>query len=106
MNISVRMLQLKGRTHELVRRFPVAVFWQAVGFFIAAGAILVRPGYNIPSLGFENSVLFDRLTQLLPAVIAAWLAGAAGSLLRDAFSVKKAPIVTAACSAVLVLIFA
>ena len=51
MNISVRMLQLKGRTHELVRRFPVAVFWQAVGFFIAAGAILVRPGYNIPSLG-------------------------------------------------------
>ena len=106
MNISVRMLQLKGRTHELVRRFPVAVFWQTVGFFIAAGAILMRPGYDIPSLGFENSVLFDRLTQLVPAVIAAWLAAAAGSLLRDAFPVKKAPIVTAVCSAALFLILA
>ena len=81
MNISVRMLQLKGRTHELVRRFPVAVFWQTVGFFIAAGAILMRPGYDIPPFWFENSVLFDRLTQLVPAVITAWLAAAAGSLL-------------------------
>lgn len=106
MNISVRMLQLKGRTHELVRRFPVAVFWQTVGFFIAAGAILMRPGYDIPSFWFENSVLFDRLTQLVPAVIAAWLAAAAGSLLRDAFPVKKAPIVTAVCSAALFLILA
>ena len=106
MNISVRMLQLKGRTHELVRRFPVAVFWQTVGFFIAAGAILMRPGYDIPSLGFENSMLFGRLTQLLPAVIAAWLAAATGSLLRDAFPVKKAPIVTAVCSAALFLILA
>ncbi|MEQ2868733.1 MAG: DUF4153 domain-containing protein [Selenomonas noxia] len=106
MNISVRMLQLKGRTHELVRRFPVAVFWQTVGFFIAAGAILMRPGYDIPSFWFENSVLFDRLTQLVPAVIAAWLAAATGSLLRDAFPVKKAPIVTAVCSAALFLILA
>ena len=27
MNITIRILQMKGRAHELIRRFPVAVFW-------------------------------------------------------------------------------
>ena len=43
MNITIRILQLKGRAHELIRRFPIAVFWQAVLFLVGAGIILLRP---------------------------------------------------------------
>ena len=67
MNISMRMLQLRGKTNELMLRFPAAVCWQVIGFFVGAAIILLRPG------GTENTAMFDHLIRLIPALAGAWL---------------------------------
>ena len=98
MNISVRILQLKGRTHELIRRFPVAVFWQVFGFFVGAGVILLRPDFyaNAP-----NSELFEHLVRLAPAVFGAWMTAVMCRLITDAFPAKRSVLLRTASSGIL-----
>lgn len=103
MNISVRILQLKGRTHELIRRFPVAVFWQVFGFFVGAGIILLRPDFyaNAP-----NSELFEHLVRLAPAVFGAWMTAVMCRLITDAFPAKRSVLLRTASSGILFLLLA
>ena len=106
MNISVRILQLRGQAHELIRRFPVAVFWQALGIFIGAGLILLRPDYRGLDSGFENSPLFDHLARLVPAVFGAWLTAVTCRLGTDIFPVKRPLPLCAAASGILFVLLA
>ena len=103
MNITIRILQLKGRAHELIRRFPVAVFWQAVLFLVGAGIILLRP--DLYAEGWHNDY-FEHLVRLAPAVFGAWMTAVIFSLFTDVFPVKKSLLLHAASSAVLFLLLA
>ena len=103
MNITIRILQLKGRAHELIRRFPVAVFWQAVLFLVGAGIILLRP--DLYAEGWHNDY-FEHLVRLAPAVFGAWMTAVMFRLFTDAFPVKKSLLLHAASSAVLFLLLA
>ena len=101
MNISVRILQLKGRTHELIRRFPVAVFWQVFGFFVGAGIILLRPDLYTDA---PNSELFEHLVRLAPAVFGAWMTAVMCRLITDAFPAKRSVLLRTASSGILFLL--
>ena len=101
MNITIRILQLKGRAHELIRRFPVAVFWQAVLFLVGAGIILLRP--DLYAEGWHNDY-FEHLVRLAPAVFGAWMTAVMFRLFTDVFPVKKSLLLHAASSAVLFLL--
>ena len=103
MNITIRILQLKGRAHELIRRFPVAVFWQAVLFLVGAGIILLRP--DLYAEGWHNDY-FEHLVRLAPAVFGAWMTAVMFRLFTDVFPVKKSLLLHAASSAVLFLLLA
>lgn len=103
MNITIRILQLKGRAHELIRRFPVAVFWQAVLFLVGAGIILLRP--DLYTEGWHNDY-FEHLVRLAPAVFGAWMTAVMFRLFTDVFPVKKSLLLHAASSAVLFLLLA
>ena len=103
MNISVRILQLKGRTHELIRRFPVAVFWQVFGFFVGAGIILLRPDLYTDA---PNSELFEHLVRLAPAVFGAWMTAVMCRLITDAFPAKRSVLLRTASSGILFLLLA
>lgn len=105
MNISMRILHLKGQAHALVHRFPVAVCWQVVGFLVAAAIILLRPESTSP-FGTENTELFDHLVRLIPALTGAWLAAAACRLGADAFPVKRSTLLGVAASAALFVMLA
>ena len=105
MNISMRILHLKGQAHALVRRFPVAVCWQVVGFLVAAAIILLRPESTSP-FGTAGTELFDHLVRLMPALFAAWLAAAACQLLTDAFPQKRPILIGAAVSIALFIVLA
>ena len=103
MNITIRILQLKGRAHELLRRFPVAVFWQTVLVLVGAGIILLRPG--LYEEGWHSDY-FEHLVRLAPAVFGAWMTAVTCRLFTDVFPVKKALLLRAASSAVLFLLLA
>lgn len=103
MNITIRILQLKGRAHELIRRFPVAVFWQAALFLVGAGIILLRP--DLYAEGWHNDY-FEHLVRLAPAVFGAWMTAVMFRLFTDVFPVKKSLLLHAASSAVLFLLLA
>lgn len=103
MNITIRILQLKGRAHELIRRFPVAVFWQAVLFLVGAGIILLRP--DLYAEGWHSDY-FEHLVRLVPAVFGAWMTAVMFRLFTDVFPVKKSLLLHAASSAVLFLLLA
>ena len=103
MNITIRILQLKGRAHELIRRFPVAVFWQAVLFLVGAGIILLRP--DLYAEGWHSDY-FEHLVRLAPAVFGAWMMAVMFRLFTDVFPVKKSLLLHAASSAVLFLLLA
>ena len=103
MNITIRILQLKGRAHELLRRFPVAVFWQTVLVLVGAGIILLRPG--LYEEGWHSDY-FEHLVRLAPAVFGAWMTAVTCRLFTDVFPVKKALLLHAASSAVLFLLLA
>ena len=105
MNSSMRILHLKGQAHALVQRFPIAVCWQVVGFFVAAAIILLRPESTSP-FGTADAALFDHLVHLMPALIGAWLTAAASRLLADAFPIKKSTLLGAAASAAVFLVLA
>lgn len=104
MNISIRIVQLKGRTYELARRFPAAVFWQTVLFLVGAAAILLRPDDS--AWYAENNVLFEHLMRLMPAIFAAWLTAAACRLLTELCPVKSPLLLSGACSGVLFALLA
>lgn len=103
MNITIRILQLKGRAHELIRRFPIAVFWQAVLFLVGAGIILLRP--DLYAEGWHSDY-FEHLVRLAPAVFGAWMTAVMFRLFTDVFPVKKSLMLHAASSAVLFLLLA
>ncbi|WP_315444357.1 DUF4153 domain-containing protein [uncultured Selenomonas sp.] len=103
MNITIRILQLKGRAHELLRRFPVAVFWQTVLVLVGAGIILLRP--DLYTEGWHSDY-FEHLVRLAPAVFGAWMTAVTCRLFTDVFPVKKALLLRAASSAVLFLLLA
>ena len=103
MNITIRILQLKGRAHELLRRFPVAVFWQTVLVLVGAGIILLRPG--LYEEGWHSDY-FEHLVRLAPAVFGGWMTAVTCRLFTDVFPVKKALLLHAASSAVLFLLLA
>lgn len=103
MNISVRILQLKGRTYELIRRFPVAVFWQVLGFFVGAGMILLRPDLYAEA---PNSTLFEHLVRLAPAVFGAWMTAVMCRLVTDVCLVKRSVLLRTATSGILFLLLA
>ena len=103
MNITIRILQMKGRAHELLRRFPVAVFWQTVLVLVGAGIILLRPG--LYEEGWHSDY-FEHLVRLAPAVFGAWMTAVTCRLFTDVFPVKKALLLRAASSAVLFLLLA
>ena len=103
MNITIRILQLKGRAHELIRRFPVAVFWQAALFLVGAGIILLRP--DLYAEGWHSDY-FEHLVRLAPAVFGAWMTAVMFRLFTDVFPVKKSLLLHAASSAVLFLLLA
>ena len=103
MNITIRILQLKGRAHELLRRFPVAVFWQTVLILVGAGIILLRP--DLYEEGWHSDY-FEHLVRLAPAVFGAWMTAVTCRLFTDVFPVKKALLLRAASSAVLFLLLA
>ena len=103
MNITIRILQLKGRAHELLRRFPVAVFWQTVLVLVGAGIILLRP--DLYEEGWHSDY-FEHLVRLAPAVFGAWMTAITCRLFTDVFPVKKALLLRAASSAVLFLLLA
>jgi len=103
MNITIRILQLKGRAHELLRRFPVAVFWQTVLVLVGAGIILLRPG--LYEEGWHSDY-FEHLVRLAPAVFGAWMTAVTCRLFTDVFPVKKALLLRAVSSAVLFLLLA
>lgn len=103
MNITIRILQLKGRAHELIRRFPIAVFWQAVLFLVCAGIILLRP--DLYAEGWHSDY-FEHLVRLAPAVFGAWMTAVMFRLFTDVFPVKKSLMLHAASSAVLFLLLA
>ena len=103
MNITIRILQLKGRAHELLRRFPVAVFWQTVLVLVGAGIILLRPDFYEEGW---HSDYFEHLVRLAPAVFGAWMTAITCRLFTDVFPVKKALLLRAASSAVLFLLLA
>lgn len=104
MNISIRIVQLKGRTYELAHRFPAAVFWQTVLFLVGAAAILLRPDDS--AWYAENNVLFEHLMRLMPAIFAAWLTAAACRLLTELCPVKSPLLLSGACSGVLFVLLA
>jgi len=101
MNITIRILQLKGRAHELIRRFPVAVFWQTVLFLVGTGIILLRPDLYVEGW---HSDYFEHLVRLAPAVFGAWLTAVTCRLFTDVFPAKKSLLLHAASSAVLFLL--
>ena len=103
MNITIRILQLKGRAHELIRRFPVAVFWQTVLFLVSTGIILLRP--DLYAEGWHSNY-FEHLVRLAPAVFGAWMMAVMFRLFTDVFPVKKSLLLHAASSAVLFLLLA
>ena len=103
MNITIRILQLKGRAHELLRRFPVAVFWQTVLVLVGAGIILLRP--DLYEEGWHSDY-FEHLVRLAPAVFGAWMTAITCRLFTDVFPVKKALLLRAASSAALFLLLA
>ena len=105
MNLSMRMLQLRGKTMAFIRRFPVTAFWQMVGFFVCIGIILLRPEEGFSSIAQHNTVC-DHLTRLMPAVYGAWLMSAVCRLYADAFPMKKSVLLSAACSGLLSVILA
>ena len=103
MNITIRILQLKGRAHELLRRFPVAVFWQTVLVLVGAGIILLRP--DLYEEGWHSDY-FEHLVRLAPGVFGAWMTAITCRLFTDVFPVKKALLLRAASSAALFLLLA
>lgn len=103
MNITIRILQLKGRAHELIRRFPVAVFWQTVVFLVGTGIILLRP--DLYAEGWHSDY-FEHLVRLAPAVFGAWMTAVTCRLFTDVFPVKKSLLLRTALSAVLFLLLA
>ena len=103
MNITIRILQLKGRAHELIHRFPVAVFWQAALFLVGAGIILLRP--DLYAEGWHSDY-FEHLVRLAPAVFGAWMMAVMFRLFTDVFPVKKSLLLHAASSTVLFLLLA
>ena len=103
MNITIRILQLKGRAHELIRRFPVAVFWQAVLFLVGAGIILLRP--DLYAEGWHNDY-FEHLVRLAPAVFGAWMTAVMFRLFTDAFPAKRSVLLRTASSGILFLLLA
>ena len=103
MNITIRILQLKGRAHELIRRFPVAVFWQTVLFLVGTGIILLRP--DLYAVGWHSDY-FEHLVRLAPAVFGAWLTAVTCRLFTDVFPAKKSLLLRVASSAVLFLLLA
>lgn len=103
MNITIRILQLKGRAHELIRRFPVAVFWQAVLFLVGAGIILLRP--DLYAEGWHNDY-FEHLVRLAPAVFGAWMTAVMCRLITDAFPAKRSVLLRTASSGILFLLLA
>ena len=105
MNISVHMLQLRGKTMAFIRRFPVTAFWQMVGFLVCIGIILLRPEEGFSSIAQHNTVC-DHLTRLMPAVYGAWLMSAVCRLFADAFPMKKSVLLSAVCSGLLSVILA
>ena len=100
MNISMRMLQLRGKTNELMLRFPAAVCWQVIGFFVGAAIILLRSG-GTPPFDTASTELFDHLVRLIPALAGAWLTAAVCRLLADTVPIKRATLLSAAASAAL-----
>ena len=103
MNITIRILQLKGRAHELIRRFPIAIFWQAALFLVGAGIILLRP--DLYAEGWHSDY-FEHLVRLAPAVFGAWMMAVMFRLFTDVFPVKKSLLLHAASSSVLFLLLA
>ena len=103
MNITIRILQLKGRAHELIRRFPVAVFWQTVLFLVSTGIILLRP--DLYAEGWHSDY-FEHLVRLVPAVFGAWMTAVTCRLFTDVFPAKISLLLRAASSAVLFLLLA
>ena len=101
MNITIRILQLKGRAHELIRRFPVAVFWQTVLFLVGTGIILLRP--DLYAEGWHSDY-FEHLVRLAPAVFGAWMTAVTCRLFTDVFPVKKSLLLRTALSVVLFLL--
>ena len=105
MNLSMRILQLRGKTMDFIQRFPVTAFWQMVGFFVGAGIILLRPEEVFSSIAQHNTV-YDHLTRLPPAIYGAWMMAAVCRLFADAFPMKKSVLLSAACSSLLGVILA
>ncbi|BEU87918.1 hypothetical protein TAMA11512_13820 [Selenomonas sp. TAMA-11512] len=106
MNIAIRILQLKGRAHDLVRRFPVAIFWQTVGFLVGAGIILLRPDVEILSSDAWNREIYEHLLHLAPAVFGAWLSAITCRLLTDIFPVQKSVLLQIALSGLIFIALA